>query len=146
MSRVISRLLLLGGVLLLSIVVTPPPCQGDRLIIATATGFVDTDAATAREEDILSHLKDRAEMMPDSFADIAAVCFSAASARAYTLGTMHGLASELDPTSPGINRAVQMAADDVRMLLQAHLLFKRLSENENRARLALGMPMSEIAA
>ncbi|CAM5397436.1 hypothetical protein AFEL58S_01982 [Afipia felis] len=116
------------------------------MIIATATGFIDTEAAIANEQDVLSHLKSQAEAMPDSFADIAAACFSAASERAYALGSMHELAVELGPDSPGITRSMTLAVDDVRMLLQAHQLFKQLAENEDRARLALGLGAPELAA
>lgn len=116
------------------------------MIIATATGFVDTEAAEEREKNILAPLKVQAELMPDSFADVAAACFNAASERAYALGTMHELAVELGPDNPGIGRSMNLAVCDVRMLLQAHLLFKQLAENEERARLALGFAAQELAA
>jgi hypothetical protein len=114
------------------------------MIIATATGFVDVDAALSRESDALDNLAAQAEMMPDSFADIAAALFSAASERAYALSTLHIAAGEIGPDSPGIGHSVQLLANDARMLLQAHLLFKRLAENEDRARFALGIPRLDL--
>lgn len=110
------------------------------MIIATATGFVDVDAALSRESEALDNLAAQAEGMPDSFADIAAALFSAASERAYALTTLHAAAIELAPESPGVGHSVRLLTADARMLMQAHLLFKRLAENEDRARFALGMP------
>lgn len=107
------------------------------MYIATATGFIDTDAALKREDDVLDHLAAQAKDIPDSFADIAAALYSAASDRAYALGQVHSLASVLD--GAGADHTVRMLAADVRKLLSAHLLFKRLAENEQRARLILGL-------
>lgn len=107
------------------------------MYIATATGFVDADAALKRENDVLDHLAAQAKDIPDSFSDIAAALYSAASDRAYALGQVHGLASMLD--GAGVEHTTRMLAADTRKLLSAHLLFKRLAENEQRARLILGL-------
>ena len=87
--------------------------------------------------------------MPDSFGDIAAALFSAASERAFALTTLHAAATELSPESPGVSRSVRLLAADARMIMQAHLLFKRLAENEERCRYVLGLPRAaadEVAA
>lgn len=77
--------------------------------------------------------------MPDSFAAIAVALRQAASERAFALARAHQLAGEIGPQSPGLDHTVRTMAADVRMLLSAHLLFRRLAEDEPGARFALGI-------
>lgn len=116
---------------------SPQLALGFFMYIATATGFIDTDVALKREDDVLDHLAAQAKDVPDSFADIAAALYSAASDRAYALGQVHNLAAQLD--GAGAAHTVRMLAADTRKLLSAHLLFKRLAQNEHRARVTLGL-------
>lgn len=116
------------------------------MYIATANGFIDMDAALSRESAALDNLAAQAESMADSFADIAAALFSAASERAFALTTLHAAAIEVSPDSPGLSHSVRLLAADARMLMQAHLLFKRLAGNEDRVRFALGLPRLATAA
>lgn len=115
------------------------------MYIATATGFIDTDAALKREATVLKHLVAQARDIPDSFSAIAAALYSAATERAYALGQVHDLATLLS-AGAGVDHTVRTLAADVRMLLSAHHLFKNLAENEPRVRLALGLSAMEAAA
>lgn len=143
MFRVTRLLLLIGGIVSISFIVPPPALvtNGGTVYTATSSGFVD-DAARERDDKVFAALVEQATASPDAFGDIAASLYNAARERTFAVGRLYELASSLDAAtggSPGIQSTLKLQLADARMLVCAHLLFKRFAEHEREVREAAGL-------
>lgn len=90
-----------------------------------------------RAEKICEALRAEAAQLTDGFAEIAAQLLEEARRLAFTLETSHSLAARLD--GAGVRAESDRLRSDLRRLLSAHVVFKRLSQDERDVRILFGL-------